>query len=104
MYWLKVLFTPLCWLQNNSYSAGWDFELRELMNEHDFVYIDQYIAKIGGVIIWIENHPYSSFHPWSHSFFHKHETGLEYDDNVCPRRATILEAMDKFKHDCLLQN
>jgi len=100
MYWLKVLFTPSCWMQNNPYSAGWNMELKMLLSEHKFKRLDKdTLVKLGGVVIWVNNHPYSSFNTWD-SLAHKHETGLEYDDDVRPSRATILKAWDQLKDDC----
>jgi len=99
MYWLKVLFTPSCWLQNNSYSAGWNMELKMLMNENKFEDLGSGVVRLGGVVIWANNHPYASFNTWT-SLLHKHETGLEYDDDVRPSRVTILKAWDQLKDDC----
>lgn len=30
-YWLKVLFTPTCWIQNDRYSEQWDKRLSWLL-------------------------------------------------------------------------
>lgn len=98
-YLFKVLFTPSCWLQNHSYSADWDFDLRMLMQEHKFEMIDGYIVRLGGVIIWYQNHPYASFRPWN-SIAHAHDDGKQHETEIRPRRVTMLEAMDKLNRDC----
>lgn len=85
-YFIKVILTPTCWLQNESYSEAWDELLLKLMEEHKFIHINQYVAKIGNVTVWIENHPYASF-----TFF-----------NIVkcrPSRRTILMAHKKLMQD-----
>lgn len=85
--WLKVIFTPSCWLQNNVYSETWDKKLNQLMAIRDFDVIDEYHAKIGGYTVWIKNHPYASFSPVGPII------------NVRPRRSTILMAGEKVIND-----
>lgn len=81
----RVLFTPSCWVQNESYNASWDAALNQLMKEHKFTNASIYEANLGTNRIWITNHPYASF--------------------VCPitksrpKRITILSAMDKLVKD-----
>ena len=90
-YWLKVLFTPNCWLQNKHYSPVWDAQLRHLLDSGEkFGDISRTgcSAKIGNYEVWIENHPYASFTPY---------TGMK----VRPSRATILRAMDHLVKDVL---
>lgn len=98
-YLLRVLFNPVCWLQNNSYSAEWDFELKQLLCEHKFVKTSSCTAMLGDVHIWIENHPYSSFHPYSNSLLHKQPDGFDFDDEIRPSRMTIFYAMDRLQDD-----
>jgi hypothetical protein len=82
-YFFKVIFTPGCWVQNKSYSAILDAKLNKLMQEGDFYNIDKYHAEIGGIKLWISNHPYASF-----------SMGMER-----PSRRTILKAHDKLLND-----
>jgi len=81
--WLRVLFTPSCWLQNNTYNAAFDKWLRARLADSNFENIGIYHATIGGVRLWVANHPYASFN---------------LEEGVCggyrPSRATVLEAMD----------
>ena len=91
-YWLKVLFTPGCWIQNTAYSPLWDAQLRALLDSGEkFVVADSsgYTASIGDYVVWIENHPYASFTPYSGN------------SNRRPSRATILRAMDHLAEDAL---
>lgn len=75
--WLAVLLTPSCWLQNCALDAGWDRELRWLLdNGYRFHDIDKYHARIGDYEVWIANYPYAAF---------------RYGD-IRPRRATIIRA------------
>jgi hypothetical protein len=87
-YHLRVLLRPHCWLQNYPYSKDWDQKLRSMIESHRFEADDQYTARLGGMDIWIENHPYASFRP---------------DDGKLPRvtpsRATILFAYDILMED-----
>jgi hypothetical protein len=76
---LRVLFTPSCWIQNESYNAVWDFKLNALMKSHRFTNWDGYTARIGEIEVWVANHPYASF---------------SYGGSR-PSRATILKAHDK---------
>ena len=87
----RVLFTPSCWIQNHQYSEDWDRRLRKLMMQHSFKPLDNYRAELGGIKMWIANHPYASFH-------------IDEDNfriNVRARRITILEAGDKYIADSM---
>lgn len=82
--WLRVLFTPGCWFQQDRYSALWDKKLNELMGKYQFTDIGKYKATLGPANdIWIANHPYASF------TYRRRR----------PRRITILRAMDKVTVD-----
>lgn len=87
---LRVLFTPSCWVQNHPYSRAWDRRLRELLDEHDFVLVDEFTARLGDYEIWIANQPYASMYPWRGPIGKVH---------VRAKRGTILEAHDKFWKD-----
>lgn len=82
---LQAIFHPSTWLQNHEYSEEWDLELRYLMSRYPFTEIDFYTAKLGNVVVWIENHPYASFH--------------RHGDRYRPRRSTILQAYKKLQKD-----
>lgn len=83
---LRVLFTPSCWFQNNGYSKDWDSDLQELMTKHQFTDRGVFTAKLGGFDVWIANHPYASFSP----------AGC----GVRASRITILKAADKLNKEC----
>lgn len=91
-YWLKVLFTPSCWLQNESYNSEWDEELNRLMDSGEkFKDVSSHTAIIGGHCVWIRNHPYASFTPYYTAI----------PQIIRPSRATILRAMDKLVADAI---
>jgi hypothetical protein len=79
----RVLFTPSCWIQFDTYSKDWDILLNELMQKHDFVPMNEHTACINGIKVWISNHPYGSFEVLG----------------VRPSRITILKAHDKLIKD-----
>lgn len=84
-YWFKVLTTPSCWPQNESYSTFWNAKLNMLLDTEEFTDITQHTAKLGNTTVWIANHPYASFTP---------------RNSICsfpvrPSRRTILKAHDK---------
>lgn len=81
-WFLKVLFTPACWVQNYPYSKDWDEKLKRLLEERRFVNVTYYTAEISGHVVWIANHPYASF-------------SLYREPLVRPSRRTILKAMEK---------
>lgn len=85
--WVRILVTPSCWLQNACYSKEWDTKLKQLIAANRFTNIGEHKAFLGGVEIWIDNHPYASFTP------------RNLGPKVRPRRATILWAHDKLMRD-----
>lgn len=84
-YWIRVLLTPSCWIQNKPYSAKWNALLNKLLMEEEFTDVTEFYARIGGIQVWINNHPYASFSPYHGNF----------ELNIRPRRSTILKAYDK---------
>lgn len=82
---LRVLITPSCWIQNETYSEVWDSKLNSLMETNSFALKNEYCAEIGGICVWIANHPYASFAV----------------KGVRPSRSTILKAYDKLMLDYL---
>lgn len=88
---LKVLVNPAIWSQNHPYSKRWENVLLSLMARHKFIAhptIPDKMAQIGGVTVWIGNHPYASFTPYAPVFL-----------LVRPSRAVILMAMEKLIQD-----
>lgn len=74
--------------------AEWDHKLRELMKKHKFVPIKSlsgavYNAKLGDVVVWVENYPYASFNPY------------EPNIRVRPSRTTLVLAREKYLRDVL---
>lgn len=88
---LWVLINPNYWLMNYSYSKDWDNELNRLMNEHTFINIDEFTAKLGDRIIWITNYPFASFREYIGMYSTKR-----------PSKKTIYKAMKKLKRDKLI--
>jgi hypothetical protein len=56
------------------------------MESEKFVSQNNYTARLGDRIVWIENHPYASFTPVGYP-------------QARPSRATILRAHDKLMED-----
>lgn len=81
MSFLRYLFRPGWWVMLCPYSDGWDKRLNELLDGHEFEAVNEYSARIGGVELWIANHPYASMRP--------------YNFNVRARRSTIERAHNK---------
>ena len=82
-----ILVHPGYWLQNESYSAIWDAQLKKLLAKHTFKDYDGYHASLGGLRIWVSNHPYASF-----TFKH-----------VRPKRTTILKAHRQLMRDIIIE-
>lgn len=61
------LIRPNYWFMNYPYSQEWDEEIKEL-SEKSITEIERYSCRMGEVLIWIENHPYASFTPYSCNF------------------------------------
>ena len=86
---LFVLTHPSFWLMNYTYSKIWDEELKRLISEYKFEYIDHYSAKIGRYEMWVANYPYAAFTcPFAY---------------VRPKRYTIKLAYDKLISDLSLR-
>lgn len=83
---LYFLFRPSWWHQNYPYSKAWSDRLNELMDEHEFESIGSSTAKLGGVEIWVANHPYASFYVY-------------HGIRVLPDRSTRKRAMEKLIRD-----
>lgn len=92
---LQFIFKPSYWIMNESYNKYWDAVFKDLMDKHDFIYIDQYRAKIGNAVIWIKNHPYASMTLFNNDGLHSFPGR--------PSRLTIKRAGDKLQRDILKQ-
>ncbi len=70
-------------------SMEWDRKLNILMDNHSFEYINQYTAKLGDYVIWINGHSYASFSDYTHG-----------ESKLLPTYKTVLRAIDKLDYDC----
>ena len=86
--YLRVLFSPGCWMTVGRYSKIWDERLNDLMRLHSFEAVDRFTAKIGPETVWIRNHPYASFKTY--------RIGAA---GPIPKRITMLKAMDQLDAD-----
>lgn len=87
----SIIFTilrPSYWLMNHPYNGDWDKKLNYLLDNCTFTDTDRYTAKLSGVEIWIENHPYASFREY-----------LCLVKQVRPSRLTIHKAWEKLKKE-----
>lgn len=83
---------PRYWLMNHQFNRDWDNWLNEQMDSGSFEAISAHTARIGGRIVWIENHPYASF------------TNYGEGIRVRPSRRTIIRAHDKLIADMVANN
>lgn len=83
---LFFLSKPGYHTMNNPVSMEWDKQLNELMDKHKFERINTCMAKIGGVTVWVANHPYASFTPMDKT---------QLPSSIRPRRMTIYRAWKK---------
>lgn len=96
-YFFKVLVTPSCWLQHSLYSREYDKKLRRLIATDKFEIVSEYVAIIGGISVWIANHPYASFETYCRR---DSQRGVGIP-KVRPSRRTIFKAFDKLVSDSL---
>lgn len=87
--WVLAL-SPRYWFMSYPYSDAWDARLNQLMEQNTFKWASPCQAKLGGVHVWIENHPYASFSPYKPAQI-----------NVRPSRLTIIRAHRKLVTDLL---
>ena len=73
---------------NNLYSAPWDRKLNYLMSKHKFVFDGRSTARLGDIILWVDNHPCASFSPYG-----------PVNLRVRPSRLTIEKAHEKLMED-----
>ena len=85
---LKSL-TPAFWIMQGPYSDDWDKTLNRLLDEHTFTEQDGFTCKLGNLQIWIQNYPYSCFHPYVPRL------------DVRAKRTTIIRAREQYERDML---
>ena len=90
---LWVLINPKYWIMNYPYSEEWDIELNRLMDEHTFIIVDRFTAKLGDRLIWITNYPYASFRDYT----------MRTSTYGRSSRKTIFRAMKKLNRDKLIE-
>lgn len=86
---IRILTTPSCWQRNYKTDLIWDMKLNQLLDQHEFTEIGEYTARLGPIVVWIENYPYASFSPYSPA------AGTV---SVLPTRETAFRAHDKLVH------
>lgn len=59
---IYAALNPNTWVRNYAACKHWDEALNRLMDTHTFTDYDGYSASLGRCRIWVENHPYASFH------------------------------------------
>jgi len=55
---LRIIFTPSCWIRNRRTNRKWDRKILELLEDGDITCIGDYTARLGDKLVWIENYPY----------------------------------------------
>lgn len=75
------------WYQQNPYNKEWDKILKTLLDIYEFENVTKYTAELGGVQIWVSNHPYSSFTPYDN-----------FPRGIRASRKTIKLAKQKLDH------
>ena len=57
---LRILFSPSWWYMNETYLEGWDIALNEAMDKQSKIKrLDMHNVEIDGLLIWVQNYPYS---------------------------------------------
>lgn len=79
---LFTVFHPSYWMMNHPYSRRWDTILRDLLARGKYEKPGNFTWNVGGISVWVENHPYASFQP--------------EEVNIRPSRLTIHEARKVF--------
>lgn len=86
---IRILATPSCWIRNHKVDLVWDMKLNQLLDKYDFTDITEHTVTLGSTRVWIKNHPYASFSPYSPA------AGTV---SVLPTRETAFRAHDKLVH------
>lgn len=83
---LRILFTPRCWVRNYPTSKVWDKKLNELLDKYPIAVLNAYVVRLGEAHIWISNYPYA--------YGYLHVGGMpEY----LPSRKTVFRLYDTIK-------
>lgn len=61
------LFRPRHWSRGHPTNLKWDAFLLDAVKSGGILPVDQYTVLIGGVEVWVGNHPYASFTPYRSS-------------------------------------
>lgn len=83
-----ALTHPSYWSRNSPYSEAWNQELIRLMDGNTFEPVTQHTVRLGGILLWIGNHPYASMQP--------HDGPLP---ELSAKRITIYRAWQKMQKD-----
>ena len=83
-YFLRVVFTPGCWIRNSFTNFKWDRLVREQLNNPSFSNLSHHTVFLNGVEIWVANYPYDcvSNYRGSHKAYR------------LPSRRTVFKFMD----------
>lgn len=56
-----AIFSPTFWIVDGQFSRDYDNWLLDQIKTGKFAEMGTHTAKIGGVTLWVANHPFSSF-------------------------------------------
>jgi len=88
-YFLKVIFTPDCWIRDNGTDIKWDKWMWKALEYPIFTELTHNTVKLESTTIWIQNYPYDTYY----------SPAATPHDNL-PSRRTVLkfhDALKKFK-------
>lgn len=88
---LFLITHPSYWLMDDTLRYGKEYDrwFNELLDNNEFTYRDDYIAKLGGIEFWIANRPYWCF---QYIKYYKHSRDF---GTLRPSRRTIHKAIKK---------
>jgi len=82
LYFLRVIFTPSCWIRNEFTNREWDREINIQLQNPVFTKKSEYTCDFNGQKIWISNYPYD--------YCTDYETGIK----GMPSRKTVFKFKD----------
>lgn len=56
---IRVLYTPSCWIRNRPTNREWDKKVRQQLKNPKFTNINSYKCNLRDLTIWTENYPYA---------------------------------------------
>ena len=59
IYFLRVIFTPACWIRNESTNWDWDREINFQLQNPIFTENGSHTCVLNGQTIWTSNYPYA---------------------------------------------